>query len=194
VTRMDEVLQNLLQLTGFSDDDSQILQKARSEIQKWEAGIVKVFYDTLYNYQPTSRLLGDKQRDDMVTSLSRWLKHLVSAEHNENFWKYQCFIGLVHIRRNIPNHLIIAMMSRIQTYFLAQSTYTFSTVEGMRLYVAFKKLTDIVIGLIAEGYFDGYLNAIQKITNLNRELVDRMVIREVEKLLEPKTRQQSQGD
>lgn len=50
------------------------------------------------------------------------------------------------------------------------------------LYVAFKRATDVVAGLIAEGYFENYFIALERTVGFKRQLIQRMLDVEVNKM------------
>jgi hypothetical protein len=78
---------------------------------------------------------------------------------------------------------MMAMMSRVQQIFLAKSMAELPPAEAQALYGAFKRITDVVAGLVAEGYRQGYADAVADITGMRGALMDRMADVAVDRLL-----------
>ena len=56
--------------------------------------------------------------------------------------------------------------------------------EAEKVFGAFKRVTDIVAGLIAEGYFANYIVAMERSAGFKKALVERMMNVEIGKMLE----------
>jgi hypothetical protein len=48
------------------------------------------------------------------------------------------------------------MMHRTQQFFLAKCLATYEQAEALKIYTAFKRVTDIAAGIIAKGYHTSY--------------------------------------
>ncbi len=180
---MESTLKDLIALTGFSTADVQILKDAAAELQPWSEEIVCLFYDTLYSHQNTRAVFREGERPAREQTLHNWYQIVISGQIDEKFWRWQWFVGLVHIPRGITNPFMLGMMSRVQQVFGEKCQQTFDPVRGQAVFGAFKRVTDIIAGLIAEGYFQSYVQAMERMSGQSRTLIDRMVQLEVQEML-----------
>ncbi|KAA3643509.1 MAG: globin [Chloroflexi bacterium] len=181
---MDEIYGHLVTLTGFTDEDNTVLKKHKDQTQSWGDEIVQDFYDTLFGYSSTSEVFRKGERPDREETLRNWYFEVTSGELPKDFWNHQWFVGLVHIKRKVSNPYMFGMMSRVQQLFLGKCLQEFPLDQVEEIFGAFKRLTDVIAGLIAEGYFINYVEAMVHVGGLNVELVDRMMHIEIENMLE----------
>lgn len=186
---MEQVLQDLTVLSGLTDDDYQILKDSAEQTQKWVNDFSQHFYDTLYGYAPTSHVFQPGERPDRESTLINWYLEVTSGNINMDFWRRQWIVGLVHIPRRVTDPFMIGMMSRVQQVFLQKCLETFDQEQALKVYGAFKRVTDVVKGLIAEGYFISYVEATERMTGQSRALTDRLVGLEITRMIE-ETRKQ----
>jgi len=181
---LDQALQHLFVLTGYSDKDPEILASHRETAHQWTETIVQVFYDTLFTYEPTAKVFSEGERPAREQMLRDWYEGLTSGNIDQNWWRHQWFVGLVHIKRGVSNLFLIGMMSRIQQLFLSKCLETLPPDEAKELFGAFKRITDVVTGLIADGYFENYFIALERTVGFKTALIQRMLDMEVKKMLE----------
>ena len=68
---------------------------------------------------------------------------------------------------------MLGIMSRVQQIFYMKCRQNF---ENAQAHIgAFKRSTDVIAVLIAEGYFRSYLEAVQRTSGQSQALIDRMV-------------------
>jgi hypothetical protein len=84
---------------------------------------------------------------------------------------------------------MIGMMSRTQQFFLKKCMETFDTERALEVFGAFKRITDTITGLIAEGYFLSYVEATERMTGQSRALTDRLVSLEITRMTEEMRKQ-----
>lgn len=180
---MKQILNNLITLTGYTDADAQILHGVAEKTVAWGPMIATAFYDTLYGYESTSPVFKKGERPTREKSLVHWYDMLIAGKVNDDFWQWQWYVGIVHIPRGISNSFMMGMMSSVQQMFLTQCMAAFEKEQALTVYGAFKRITDIVAGLIAESYFESYLEAVQRSTGLSRKLIDRQVSFAVEEMV-----------
>ncbi|GAB6068128.1 hypothetical protein JCM13664_14470 [Methylothermus subterraneus] len=179
---VEQIVKDLKVLTGFGEADLAVLQKHQALISRWADEIVKAFYDTLYAYEPTAGVLG-QDRAAREKTLREWYLEIASGKLDKKFWSHQWFVGVVHIKRKVPNRFMIGMMSRVQELFLHKSLEALPREEALELYAAFKRVSDMVVGLIAESYLENYFQALENTVGFKRTLVQRMMEVEIDKRL-----------
>jgi hypothetical protein len=111
---MEQILQDLITLTGLSEQDYQVLSEYADITQKWADEIVKEFYDTLFGHKPTSEVFREGERPDREVTLRNWYLEVTSGKISSDFWRRQWLVGLVHIPRKVSNRFMFGMMSRAQ--------------------------------------------------------------------------------
>lgn len=181
---MEQVLKDLIQLTGYTDKDRQILQATAEITQAWTEEVTQHFYDTLYGYDATKAVFREGERPFREDTLRHWYRQVTSGQIDQSFWQHQWFVGLVHIPRGITNPFMLGMTSRMQQLFRAKCFQALEPAKAEVLYKAFKRVTDVIAGLIAEGYFQSYVNAMERMSGQSRILIDRMVNLEVEEMVQ----------
>lgn len=186
---MEQTLQDLMNLTGLTEQDYHILKESATDTQKWTDELTQAFYDTLYGYAPTSHIFKTDERPDREATLVQWYMEVTSGEMTMNFWRRQWIVGLVHIPRRVTDPFMIGMMSKTQQFFLKKCLDTFDLERALEIYGAFKRTTDTITGLIAEGYFASYVEATERMTGQSRALTDRLVSLEISRMIE-ETRKQ----
>ena len=149
---MRQSIQSLIDLTEISDRDRLILKDAADQTQQWADEFVKMFYDALFDYPPTRVLFKDGERPQREKTIKDWYLQVIRGECDEQFWVAQWQVGQRHIERGILNSYMLGMMHRTQRFFLDKCLATFEQEKGLKIFNAFKRVTDIAAGIIAEGY------------------------------------------
>lgn len=180
---MDKTLGDLTHLIGLEDQDFQTLKRHAGVAEAWADDLMKAFYDTLYAYPPTAEVFREGERPAREETLLAWYREVVGGSGGRSFWVRQWIVGLVHIKRHVSNAFMISMASRIQILFLERCLEAFDPGEALALFGAFKRVTDVVVGLIAEGYHQGYRSAVEEVSGMKGKLLDRMADVAVDDLL-----------
>jgi hypothetical protein len=146
----------MMYLTEFSDDDRRVLQEAAKHTQLWVDQFVQTFYDTLFACPFTSGVFHEGERPKREQTIRDWYLRITSGELDDQFWEDQWRVGIRHINRRVLNSYMFGMMHRTQRFFLDKCITDFGLEKGLRIFHAFKRATDIVSGVIAEGYHTTY--------------------------------------
>ncbi|NPA06262.1 MAG: hypothetical protein GXO54_02535 [Chloroflexi bacterium] len=182
---MDEqALKDLTVLTGLREEDLQLLRETAPVTSEWADDIAKAFYDVLFSYEPTAKVFRPDERPMREKTLRAWYLDVVHARVSAQFWRTQWYVGLVHIARHVPNTYMLGMMSRVQQLFLYRCLRAFDVEKAERVFIAFKRLTDVIAGLIAEGYFQNYIQAMERVAGIRPSLVERMMEMEIKRMLD----------
>ncbi|NJP06117.1 MAG: hypothetical protein HC837_11105 [Chloroflexaceae bacterium] len=181
---MEQILRDMIALTGLEQQDYDILQLSHSYTQQWVEEFTQVFYETLYGYESTAKVFREGERPHREETLRRWYLEVTSGICDDPFWQRQWIIGLVHVPRRVTDPFMIGMMSRVQQLFLDKCLHEPGMAQPGRVYLAFKRVTDVITGLIAEGYFISYVEATERMTGQNRSLTDRLVELEINRMVE----------
>ncbi len=147
-------------LTGLSKEDLEILKKHKDIALQWTDDLVKSFYDTLFAYEPTASVFKEGERKEREKTLSEWYRGLFE-EADKNFFIWQWYVGIVHIKRKVYNRYMLGMISKVQQIFMDKAIQNLPMEEALELYRAFKKITDVIAGIIAESYHQTYVESLQ---------------------------------
>ena len=160
---MNKTLESLIYFTKFSDDDRRVLQEAAGQTQSWVDEFVRMFYDTLFAFPFTRDVFHEGERPAREQTMRVWYLRITSGELDDQFWEDQWQVGLRHINRQVLNSYMFGMMHRVHQFFLDKCLTHFGPEKGLRIFQAFKRVTDITSGLIAEGYHSTY--AVMKVSH-----------------------------
>ncbi len=183
---MKEALNDLATLSGLSKEDFRILQDVAEETQTWGAEIADAFYEVLFAYEPTARVLEGREHllEKHKEALVKWYLEVTSGTTTKKeFWERQWLVGLLHIPHKVTNPYMFGMMSRVQQLFLHRCLTAFDLKKAEAVYTAFKRVTDVTAGLIAESYFVSYITAMENIGGMSRSLVERMMDLEIKNMI-----------
>jgi hypothetical protein len=153
---LNEPFRSLIDLTEISEQDRLILSRAAEQTGSWADEFVKMFYDTLFDYPPTRTRFREGERPQREETIRKWYLQVVRGEFDDDFWQAQWHVGQQHIERQIYNSFMQGMMHRTQQFFLAKCLAAYEQGEALQIYTAFKRVTDIAAGIIAEGYHTAY--------------------------------------
>lgn len=139
-------------LVGFDAEDRQCLNRHRELADRWIPSLVTSFYDRLYAYPATRRIFREGEREMREATLTDWLRRAFGAEIDDGFWFWQWTVGMIHVRRQVGNPMVLAMMEHLRVEVTRRAVTELGAEEGLALAASFGKLTTIVSALIAEGY------------------------------------------
>ncbi|MBN1571583.1 MAG: hypothetical protein JW984_00120 [Deltaproteobacteria bacterium] len=179
----EQVLKDLIRLTGYSEADRETLREFSEKTAPWADEFVKSFYDTLFGYDRTAKIFGEGERQEREKTLKGWLTSAFKGDITDDFLKNLWVVGLLHIKRGVPNSFMLGIMSLVEQLFLKKCIETFEKEEATRIYGAFKRLMDVVSGVIAESYYFSYVDALYSIGGIKREVVNRMISLEIDKMI-----------
>jgi hypothetical protein len=152
----------------------------------WADEFAKKFIDAISTYEPTQEIFfreGIRLPEVGVDVVKKWYLDVTGGNVDRDFWRLQYLIGLVHLKHGVENSFRLGMMSVVQQLFLVECLKELDKDEAVRLYLSFKKVTDVISGITAEGYFPNLVVAIQRTTGIKKQVMDRMVNLEIDTLI-----------
>ena len=180
---LKETLSSLIALTGLTDEDYGILQEHAPQTRAWMDELFADFYKAIFAYPITANFFQNGALASHERFLHKWYMQTASGDYSTTFWQSQWVVGLVHIRKHVSNSFMFGAMSRLQQMFLRKCIEQLTPPKAERLYGAFKRVTDVVAGLIAEAYFMNYVDALTDVAGFRRNLVEQMMNLEINKRL-----------
>ncbi len=179
-------LKYLIDLVGLNEDDYSILKKHSDKTGMWADEFAKKFIAAISTYEPTGEIFyreGVRLPDIGVDVVKKWYIDVTSGNVDRDFWRRQYLIGLVHLKHGVENSFRLGMMSVVQQLFLLECLKELDKNEAVKLYLSFKKVTDVISGITAEGYFPNLVVAIQRTTGIKKQVMDKMVNLEIDTLI-----------
>jgi len=180
----EKVLRDLMVLTGFSKDDALVLRATSEVTLGWKDELAQAFYDLLFSYEPTAKVFREGERPARELSLKSWYEDVVKGNFTESFWRKQWLVGLIHIARQVTNPYMLGAMSRTQQLFLHKCLEHFEPAKAEEVYGAFKRASDVIAGIITEGYFQNYMSAMHRVAGFREKLIVRMLDLEIKQMLQ----------
>lgn len=185
--QVQEIVEVNAALLDFSGADIALIHQHQDTLRACTDQIVRAFYDRLFNVPETAAIFseGAAERPKREATLRHWYVTTISANIDLNYWMWQWYIGLVHVRHGVRNPMMFAMMAApVQETVLAHLVGVLGGDEGRRVYASFQKLTTIVTALIAEGYSLSVLEATERAADLEAQLLDFDLGAEIDTLMQ----------
>lgn len=172
--KMEKTLKSLIDLVGFGEQDRSVLADNSSKIQAWADEIVGEAFDSLSGAEAVSGIFKEDEIKEMGQAVRVCLTNVLSGNIDEKFWQYEWSMGLEAVVKGVPVNFVPALVSRLQQRFLTKCTEEFDTETAVGVYNAFKRATDVVAGLITEGYLDAYTEGVGITSGMKKALIQRM--------------------
>lgn len=165
------IVRMVSQLTSFEPADGERIHQHRDLLLSWIDEIVQAFYDRVFSCAESAAIFHSDERPAREKTLAAWLVRTFSEPIDEDYWAWQWYVGLIHIKRRVSNPMMISMMAQIQTLVDRKAIAALGTEEGMALASSLHKVNAIVTALVSEGYTIGSMEAIARSTGMSIDLV-----------------------
>ncbi len=180
---LKETLSSLISLSGLTENDYHILQEHAATTQAWMDEIFEDFYKAIFAHPASASFFPDGEHKSHERYLHKWYTQAASGDYSATFWQSQWVVGLVHIRKHVSNPFMFGAMSRLQQMFLKKCLEQLPPADAEKLFGAFKRVTDVIAGVIAEAYFMNYVDALADVAGFRKNLVEQMMNLEINKRL-----------
>lgn len=179
------VLEKAKALTGFTEEDEQILRHASVSLLPCADEMARAFYDTLYSFKHTAAIFRQLGQDRSVreSTLKQWFTSLITGPFDDRFWTWHWLVGLVHVQHHVEHVYVMSMFGRLQTLVVAKAFEIFEEASAERLIQAFVRATSCLAALTIEAYHHEYLLAVKE-SGLKDPVLTRMVSIEVQKKIQ----------
>ncbi|MGC8597317.1 MAG: protoglobin domain-containing protein [Thermocladium sp.] len=149
---VNKVFKEIPPVILFNEEDANIIIRHKEALLSITDKLVKDFYDMLFAHPATAAVFREGERAIREKSLRDWWIRTVSGPFNEEYWRWQAFVGVVHFRRNISNSMMMGMWA----WIVGQVTYLLMgkipNEELARLQGALLRLAVINASLTVAGY------------------------------------------
>jgi len=161
----------------FRPEDHQVLLKHKDRLLALTDELVKAFYDTLFATPSTRKVFHEGERPAREKTLVDWWQKTVEGPVDEEYWAWQAYVGLLHVKRVVTNPMMLGQAFMIED--LVRTHLDDPEVAG-----AMRRLMATVAAIIAYGYEKAQLLSVEETTGISKELIKTNVRVGVEKLLE----------
>jgi len=188
ITEMcNEVLSSMPTETRFNREDANRIKQYRQILMDLQQTVVKGFYDVLYKNPGTMTIMQKVDRSKCELMLGAWWHKTVNSQFNEQYWKWQVFVGLVHVKHQVNNAMMIAMWGWLIEALRLELKTKLPDEEVEVVMASFCRLATTIQALIAESYFHNYLEAIENATGFKGRLIIKMVNLQIDDMMQRKS-------
>jgi len=170
--------------TRFNNEDAKLIHQHSEILLGLEDALTKGFYDILYDHPATYEILRDQDRSKRESVLRNWWQRTIKSNFDDEYWEWQVFVGLVHIKQKVTNPMMICMWGWIMTTLRAALKEKLSQDELDPLMSSFERLAATIQALTAESFLANYVEAIEGATGFNNKLVNRMVALQIDGMID----------
>ena len=180
----EHILEQLPKETKLNTYDIEVIRKNKDFLVSKADAIVKDFYDTVYANPATAAVFHDGERPAREKSLGEWIVKTVTGDFSLDYWQWQAFVGILHVKRKVTNNMMIAMMGRVSEQISTAAIKELSPDDAIDLKNAWSKLASTVLSLIGESYHIFYMKAVSNTTGLSGTLLENTVKVEIDNLVD----------
>jgi hypothetical protein len=179
-----EILDQLPKETKLGEEDIAVIRKHKEFILNHADGIIIDFYDTLFGNTETKAIFYEGERSIREKSLKVWFEKTVNGKFDLDYWAWQTFVGILHVKRKVKNNMMIAMMGRVSDLISTTAISKLETTDAIALKNAWSKFSSTVLALIGESYHIFYMKAVSNTTGLQHKLLENSVKVEIDNLID----------
>jgi hypothetical protein len=179
----NRILSQIPDSIKLTPEDIKILHDNKQFVLDREDAIFEKFFEILLNFEPTKNIFNEGEVPRVKEVFKRWLKITLSSEFNDEYWQWQTFVGLVHIKRGVTNNVFISMLSVVTEMLVEEVTANVPNEVGVPILKAWLKLSRTLGALISESYRIFYLKAVEEVTSIDEKLLNRISILAIDNLL-----------
>jgi hypothetical protein len=172
-----QAMEDMAQASRFQPEDHQVLLKHKDKLLALTDELVKGFYDTLFATPNTQKVFHEGERPEREKTLRDWWKRTIEGPVDEDYWTWQAYVGLIHVKRVVTNPMMLGQAFRVVDVLHRH-------VNEPEVVEALGHLMATVAAIIAYGYEKAQLLSIEETTGIGQELIKTNVRVGVEKLLE----------
>lgn len=178
-----EIIQQMPPTTRFRPEDIEVIHKHQALLLSLEDAVVAGFYDTLFAHAPTAAIFEPGERPAREQTLRDWWQRTINGKFDRDYWVWQALVGLIHVKRQVKNPMMIAMWGWVLTTVRDAVQDELSEAELRELMASLERLAATCQSLTAESYLEHYLTALREATGFNQKLLEQMVRNGVEDIM-----------
>ena len=163
--------------------DGKLIQKHRAFFTKHEAALIQGFYDVVFADANVSTYLSVEERKQREQTLRQWYQVTIAGHFDADYWNWQTFVGVVHVKHGIPNSAMLGMWGWMLSFLQEKLFAELPTEEAIAVMAVLHKLQAVVASLVVEGFILAEREAIKRASGLNNAILGRFIHIEIDRLL-----------
>lgn len=164
--------------------DGNLFREYRDFFARHEEALIQGFYDTIYEDPATQKYLRREERSMRENTLRQWYRITTAGHFDQHYWSWQALVGVVHVKHNIPNPVMLAMWGWMINFIQERLLNELPVEEALPLIQILQKLQTTGCALIMENFLLTQREAISRASGLNQTLLERFIHIEIDQLLE----------
>ncbi|MEE9350073.1 MAG: protoglobin domain-containing protein [Flavobacteriaceae bacterium] len=133
------ILAQLPEQTKLNDQDIATIRANKDFLFASADYIVTDFYDTVFSNTETAKIFHPGEREIREKSLKDWIVKTVTGDFSQEYWEWQTFVGILHIKRKVSNNMMIAMMGRVSDIISTEAIKQLPPANAIELKNAWSK-------------------------------------------------------
>jgi hypothetical protein len=109
-----QAMEDMAQEARFRPEDHQVLLKHKDRLLALTDELVKAFYDTLFATPNTRKVFHEGERPEREKTLRDWWKRTIEGSVDEDYWVWQAYVGLIHVKREVTNPMMVGQAFLIE--------------------------------------------------------------------------------
>ena len=163
--------------------DAELIYKYKKLLASYENALVTGFYDTVYGDDSLKDHLTPQERKMREQTLRQWYQITIAGNFDQHYWDWQVFVGIVHVKHDIPNAAMLSMWGWMMSFFQRNLLNDLPIDEAIKVLAVLQKLQAVVSSLTVESFIMTRKEAIHLASGLNDNILGRLVGVEIDKLL-----------
>lgn len=155
----------------FTEADAAEMARHKDFLLSLEGELVQSFYDSLFAHSATAKVFHEGERPAREETLRTWWRRTVEGPFDADYWSWQAYVGLVHVRRKVTNTMMLGHAGLVAR-LVAQKAVEAGRPE---LVGPVTRLMATVGALVVAGYEEVHWAAVEDMTGQSRALIEKSV-------------------
>ena len=170
-------MHELRRYVGLGEGDVELLRGLLPVARPHFPRIAREFYDTIREHEEAHAVFtGEEQIARLQRSLQRWMERVLSGRYDDAYYAESQKIGRMHVKVGLAQRYMFTAMALIRVG-LVRIARELPEPTGTRTSEAVMRMLDIELAIMLEAYRDDYIARYQRIGRLEREELNRTLLR-----------------
>ncbi|MCK5813263.1 MAG: Globin domain-containing protein [Cocleimonas sp.] len=178
-----EIFKSIPEAIVPNAQDAALIYKHKKLFISYENALITGFYDTVYGDDNLKDRLTPEQRKMREQTMRQWYQITTNGNFDQHYWNWQVFVGIVHVKHDIPNAAMLGMWGWMMSFFQRNLLKDLDIEEAIEILAILQKLQAVVSSLTVESFIMTRKEAIRLASGLNDNILGRLVGVEIDKLL-----------
>ncbi|MEZ4360029.1 MAG: bacteriohemerythrin [Kofleriaceae bacterium] len=177
------VAEVLARLAGHTSADWDLLRRFRATTVPWADQFGGAYAAVLYGHPETLEMVQHRSRSERAKSFAAWYERIVSGAPGSAFWSEAYLVGFMHASASVDNGQVAAASTSLQNLFLTKVVEALGPRDGLPVFQAYKRITDVATGVMIDAYEHAVLVGMMQI-GMNEKLIARMRKVAIQKMID----------